>query len=252
VWWVNDRRHRTDGPALEYPDGRKVYYLKGRKMTEKEWAKRTQQSAMTGEGVDEGPNDGKEDNFTIDDIKRLEKIRDLETIKAQAKELIKGKPARRMKPEKISYFYNKVDSLTTPVKVIKLMYDLLLAGEGHKVVGSRNSMNPNSYRQRFGDSIENEAAYKGNIGIMELFKFFANAGKTDPELVAKVKDLIRQGQDKMVWKIVQDYTGTKLAGKEFEGSIAEAIIAEANHGRYWCSTDKKWKYRKGPKQSRSS
>lgn len=53
VWWVNDRRHRTDGPAIEYPDGRKVYYLKGRKMTKKEWAKRTQKSAMTGEGVNE-------------------------------------------------------------------------------------------------------------------------------------------------------------------------------------------------------
>ena len=29
-------------------------------------------------------------------------------------------------------------------------------------------------------------------------------------------------------------------------------VEEANYGRYWCSTDKKWKYRKGPKQKRSS
>lgn len=28
-------------------------------------------------------------------------------------------------------------------------------------------------------------------------------------------------------------------------------VQEANYGRYWCSTDKKWKYRKGPKQKRS-
>ena len=97
-----------------------------------------------------------EDNFTIDDIKNLEKVRDLETMKAQAKKLIKGKPVRRMKPEKISYFYDRVDSLTSPMKVIKLMYDLLLAGEGHKVIGSRNSMGANAYRQRFGDSIEND------------------------------------------------------------------------------------------------
>jgi len=27
---------------------------------------------------------------------------------------------------------------------------------------------------------------------------------------------------------------------------------ESSYGRYWCSTDKKWKYRKGPKQKRSS
>jgi hypothetical protein len=96
----------------------------------------------------------KQDNFTIDDIKSLEKIRDLETLRARAKELIKGKPQRRMKPEKIAFFYNRVDSLNSPVQIIKLMYDLLLAGEGHKVVGSKNSMNPNSYRQRFGENLE--------------------------------------------------------------------------------------------------
>ena len=31
---------------------------------------------------------------------------------------------------------------------------------------------------------------------------------------------------------------------------AKEFITEANYGRYWCSTDKQWKYRKGPKQSR--
>jgi hypothetical protein len=103
------------------------------------------------QGVAEGPNDGKEDNFTIIDIKNLEKIRDLETLKDQAKELIKGKPARRMKPEKISWFYNHIDTLKNPMAVIKMMYDLMLAGEGNKVIGSKNSMTSNSYRQRFGE-----------------------------------------------------------------------------------------------------
>ena len=103
------------------------------------------------QGVAEGPNDGKEDNFTIDDIKNLERIRDLETLKAQAKELIKGKPARRMKPEKISWFYNHIDTLKNPLAVIKMMYDLMLAGEGNKVIGSRNSMSSNSYRSKFGE-----------------------------------------------------------------------------------------------------
>jgi hypothetical protein len=103
------------------------------------------------QGVAEGPNDGKEDNFTIDDIKNLEQIRDFETLKAQAKELIKGKPARRMKPEKISWFYNHIDTLKNPLAVIKMMYDLMLAGEGNKVIGSRNSMSANSYRSRFGE-----------------------------------------------------------------------------------------------------
>jgi len=105
------------------------------------------------EEIAEGPNDGSEDNFTIDDIKRLEKVRDLETLKAQAKELIKGKPARRMKPEKISWFYNHIDTLRNPLAVIKMMYDLMLAGEGHKVIGSKNSLSSNSYRQRFGEEV---------------------------------------------------------------------------------------------------
>jgi hypothetical protein len=109
------------------------------------------------QGVAEGPNDGKEDNFTIDDIKNLERIRDFETLKAQAKELIKGKPARRMKPEKISWFYNRIDTLKNPLAVIKMMYDLMLAGEGNKVIGSRNSMSANSYRSRFGEQGVSEA-----------------------------------------------------------------------------------------------
>ena len=108
-------------------------------------------ATMESQGVAEGPNDGSEDNFTIDDIKRLEKIQDFETLKAQAKQLIKGKPARRMKPEKISFFYNRVDTLRNPLAVIKMMYDMMLAGEGNRVIGSRNSMSSNSYRQRFGE-----------------------------------------------------------------------------------------------------
>jgi pterin-4a-carbinolamine dehydratase len=57
-----------------------------------------------------------------------------------------------------------------------------------------------------------EASYEGNIGIMELMKFFSTAPS---ELVAQVKQLIKQKKDKEVWKIVQQYTGTKLKGKEF-------------------------------------
>jgi hypothetical protein len=64
-----------------------------------------------------------------------------------------------------------------------------------------------------GHSLELEAAYEGNIGIMELMKFFQSAPK---ELVVQVKELISQKKDKEVWKIVQSYTGTKLKGKEFE------------------------------------
>jgi hypothetical protein len=110
-------------------------------------SKGIQVGAVLGQqGVAEGFND---DNFTIDDIHQLEQIKDFETLKARAKYLIKGKPARRMKPEKIAYFYDRVDTLTSPMKVIKMMYDLLLAGEGMKTIGSQNSTNPNVYQRRF-------------------------------------------------------------------------------------------------------
>ena len=113
------------------------------------------------ESVDAAANgtvaEGEDDNFTIDDIKRLEQIKDFATLKAQAKQLIKGKPARRMKPEKISWFYNHIDELKNPMAVIKMMYDLLLAGEGHKVIGSKHSMGANAYRQRFGEEAVEEA-----------------------------------------------------------------------------------------------
>jgi hypothetical protein len=65
-----------------------------------------------------------------------------------------------------------------------------------------------------------EASYEGNIGIMELMKFFQTAPK---DLVAQVKELINQKRDKEVWRIVQKYTGTKLKGKEFE---SEEIVDE--------------------------
>jgi hypothetical protein len=144
------------GPEKCWPGHRKVGTQPG---TGKNAGKRVNDCEKIKEqGVAEGPNDGKEDNFTIDDIKRLEKIRDLETLKAQAKELIKGKPARRMKPEKISWFYNHIDTLRNPLAVIKMMYDLMLAGEGNKVIGSRNSMSSNSYRTRFGEDHEIQMA----------------------------------------------------------------------------------------------
>ena len=145
------------------------------------------------EGVSEGPNDGKEDNFTIDDIKRLEKIRDLETLKAQAKELIKGKPVRRMKPEKISWFYNHIDTLRNPMAVIKMMYDLMLAGEGNRVIGSRNSMSLNSYRTRFGEdheiqmaSSELQSIAKNAVHLLDLVRKYSEQEGLDAWQQSKI------------------------------------------------------------------
>jgi hypothetical protein len=100
----------------------------------------------------QGLAEGKADyNFDIEDLKRLEQIRDLATLKAQALELISKPSAKPMKPEKVEWFRNALERMNSPLKVIKLMYDLLLSGEGKAVVGTRSSTNPNTYRQRFGE-----------------------------------------------------------------------------------------------------
>ena len=136
--------------------------------------------------VKEGPNDGLDDNFTVDDIKRLEGIRDLSTLKAQAKELVKGKEIKRMKPEKISFFYNRIDDLKNPMSVIKLMYDLLLAGEGNKVIGSKNTMNPNSYRARFGEGTMggiNRSAPANDVSYQDILNDVYDKWKGDTVVV---------------------------------------------------------------------
>jgi hypothetical protein len=164
----DDERHDLDVPRQSSPQvwglkiNGKVWSKDGKSVTftNKESALKSRDSILKSrpdleiglvtrggqKGVAEGSND---DNFTIDDIHKLEQIKDFETLKARAKDLIKGKPARRMKPEKIAYFYDRVDTLTSPMKVIKMMYDLLLAGEGMKTIGSQNSTNPNVYQRRF-------------------------------------------------------------------------------------------------------
>ena len=99
-------------------------------------------------------------NFDIEDIKKLERIRDLPTLKAQALALISKPSERPMKPEKVAWFDAALDRMDSPLKIIKLMYDLLLSGEGHQVIGSKRSMNPNSYRGRFGESSDGSIKYE--------------------------------------------------------------------------------------------
>jgi hypothetical protein len=114
---------------------------------------------LKGQSVEEGKADY---NFSVEDLKRLERIRDLATLKAQAFELISKPSAKPMKPEKVEWFRGALERMNSPLKVIKLMYDLMLSGEGQSVIGSRSSMNPNVYRQRFGEQNVDEES------IMEL------------------------------------------------------------------------------------
>jgi len=31
TWWLNGKRHREDGPAIEWPDGTKIWFLNGKR-----------------------------------------------------------------------------------------------------------------------------------------------------------------------------------------------------------------------------
>ena len=58
-----------------------------------------------------------------------------------------------------------------------------------------------------------EASYKGNIGAMEMMKFFQVATKQQKD---KLKELIASKNQAAAWKMLQDVTGMKLMGEEDE------------------------------------
>ena len=44
-WYLNDKRHRTDGPAIEYVNGTKEWYLNDKHLTESQWREAVQPKA---------------------------------------------------------------------------------------------------------------------------------------------------------------------------------------------------------------
>ena len=98
-----------------------------------------------------------DDNFTPDDLRQLQKMNNVDDVKRRAIELITTKSRRPMKPEKVAWFKRAIASKRTPMDVIKLMYDLMLSGDGNAVIGSKGSMAGNSYRRTFGEDDLEEA-----------------------------------------------------------------------------------------------
>lgn len=118
------------------------------------------------------------DNFTIDDIKQLEKMSDLEDIKKKAIELISASSQRPMKPEKVSWLKKAVINKKHPSDVVKLMYDLLLGGEGMKVIGATHS-----YRRRFGEETNPTDMITMDIPLfLRMLEYAKEDAKTDMDL----------------------------------------------------------------------
>ena len=92
------------------------------------------------------------DNFTAADIKELEGMRDPDMMRSRAAELIQTPSKKPIKPEKIAYYLKQLDRMDKPIEIISLMYNMLLGGEGHGVIGSKHSMGKSHYQQRFGET----------------------------------------------------------------------------------------------------
>ena len=52
IWNLDGKFHREDGPAIEYPDGDKRWYLNGKELTEAEHKVATSKSPCEGKGAD--------------------------------------------------------------------------------------------------------------------------------------------------------------------------------------------------------
>lgn len=74
----------------------------------------------------------------------------------------------------------------------------------------------------------NEAAYAGNIGIMELIKFKQKASQTQKDML---QSHIKNKKHKEAWKLVQDVTGVKLH-KSVSENVSPDILPKAGAGQW--------------------
>ena len=51
-WYLNGQRHREDGPAIEYANGDRSWYLNGKYLSEEEHRRQTQTSSCDGKVVE--------------------------------------------------------------------------------------------------------------------------------------------------------------------------------------------------------
>jgi hypothetical protein len=72
-----------------------------------------------------------------------------------------------------------------------------------------------------------EASYSGNIGAMEMFKFYQ---KANDEQKKKLQSLIQRKDTKGAWKHIQDVTGIKLHKSIYE-AIEKDILPIAGAGQ---------------------
>lgn len=90
-----------------------------------------------------------------------------------------------------------------------------------------------------------EAAYAGNIGIMELVKFHKSA---TPDQKKQLQSHIDNKKHKEAWKLVQNVTGVKLH-KSVHEEIKPDILPKAGAGQWGTDELKKTYQRDTPGQT---
>ena len=50
IWCLNGKMHREDGPACEWADGYKAWFLNGKQLTEPQWKAQTQKHTIVIDG----------------------------------------------------------------------------------------------------------------------------------------------------------------------------------------------------------
>ena len=82
-------------------------------------------------------------------------------------------------------------------------------------------MDYDEYQSHTNEEALMELGYEGNVGAMEMVKFFKMA---DPRQKEILNQLIKEKEFQRAWALIQGVTGDKLVGKEFsEGEIAEQL-----------------------------
>ena len=84
-----------------------------------------------------------------DDIAKIATMDDLDAAKKLAIKLITAKTRRPMTKEKIMWFTNSINDTKSINRLVKMLFDMMLSGEGHGVIGDRYSTAKSSYRRQF-------------------------------------------------------------------------------------------------------
>lgn len=91
-----------------------------------------------------------EANFEPDDIKNIENTKDIQKARALAMQAVKGKNGKStIAANKQQYFARQINNAPSVLKIVELLYQMLLSGEGLGTIGSGKSTQKSSYRQNY-------------------------------------------------------------------------------------------------------